>query len=180
MTRAPLIEKDQTAGRDREIFEAIEASRGVPPGGIWRALMNAPSIAQKVLGLADELRHGVEIDKRHRELAALMVGYCTKCQYEIDHHWKAALKAGIHREQLEALPEFETTDLFDAQERAVLRFAREITLSGKVTAKTWADLGSFHSDKTMIELLMTIAWYNAVVRIIMPLELENEPGFKRE
>jgi len=177
MSRAPLIEKHQVAGRDREVFEMIEASRGVPPGGIWRALMNAPSIAEKVLGLADELRHGVEIDKRHRELAALMVGYSTKCQYEIDHHWKAALKAGLSRDQLEALQQFETSALFDAQERAVLQFAKAVTKSGGVDPKVWADVNAFYSHKAMIELVMTIAWYNAVVRIIMPLELENEPGF---
>ena len=66
-----------------------------------------------------------------------MVGLVTRSAYEFDHHWNAALQAGVKREQLESLAQFETSPHFDDQERAVLRYAREATETGVVSDATW-------------------------------------------
>ena len=39
---------------------------------------------------------------------------------------------------------------------------------------------SFLGPRRQMELLLTIAWYNCVVRIILPLEIEKEPWFVRQ
>lgn len=75
------------------------------------------------------------IDRQFRELAVLMVGIAAKSRYEFDHHWNAAVKAGLAREKLESLSEFETSPLFDDAERAVLRYAREASF-GEVSDAT--------------------------------------------
>jgi hypothetical protein len=38
---------------------------------------------------------------------------------------------------------------------------------------------SFLGERGRLELLLTIAWYNCVVRIILPLQIEKEPWFVR-
>jgi 4-carboxymuconolactone decarboxylase len=179
MARVPLPTREQLTQADRAVYDRIEKSRG-GVGHIWRALLNAPNLADRVLSIADELRHGVTLDKRYRELAVLMVGQVTKCAYEFDHHWNAALKAGIEREKLDALAQFETSPLFDAQERAVMRFAKEATEDGTVKDATWNDLRGFFDTRQAMEIMLTVAWYNTVVRILLPLDIENEPGFKRQ
>ena len=30
-----------------------------------------------------------------------------------------------------------------------------------------------------MEVVLTVAWYNCVVRILLPLQIEHEPDFKR-
>jgi AhpD family alkylhydroperoxidase len=179
MARVPFVTRDSLAGEAREVYERIEQSRG-GVGHIWRALLNAPQLTDRILLFADELRHGTSIDKRTRELAVLIVGLVTNCAYEFDHHWNAALKAGISREQLNALADFETSPLFDERERAVMRFAKEATLVGTVENTTWAALRHHFDTRHAMEILLTVAWYNCVVRILLPLEIENEPGFKRQ
>lgn len=178
MVRVPLPERAQLLESARAVYDRIEKSRG-GVGNIWRALLNTPALADRVLALADELRHGTTIDKRTRELAVLIVGMVTKCDYEFDHHWNAALKAGLSRAQLEALSHFETSALFDDRERSVMRFAREATQAGTVTDATWNALRRHFDTSQVMEILLTVAWYNTVVRILLPLQIENEPDFKR-
>jgi alkylhydroperoxidase family enzyme len=179
MARVPLITRDDLPEHERAVFDRLEASRGTPTGNIWRALANAPNLLDRVLLLADELRHGTTIEKRFRELAVLMVGVAAKSQYEFDHHWNAALKAGLPRDKLAAIAEFATSPLFDEAERAVLRYAQEATETGDVADTTWDALRSFFDDRKAMEIVITVAWYNFVVRILKPLEIENESWFRK-
>jgi 4-carboxymuconolactone decarboxylase len=172
------LKREELAEADRPVFDRIEKSRG-QVGNIWRAMLNAPGITDRMLALADELRHGIALDKPLRELAVLTVGRVTRCDYEFDHHWNAALKAGVTRAQLESIGDFETSPAFTDKERAVMRFAAEATAPGKVSDATWQTLCRFFDTRQAMEVLMTVAWYNTVVRILLPLEIENEPGFKR-
>ena len=180
MARLPLPVRDDLPEGDRALFERLEQSRGKPTGYIWRALANAPNLCDRILSLADELRHGTSLEKRFRELAVLMVGMVTKCDYEFDHHWNAALKAGLPREQLAAIADFETSPLFDDRERAVLHYAKETTQSGDVTDATWNAIRGFLDDRQAAELVVTVAWYNLVVRVLLPLRIENEPWFEKK
>jgi 4-carboxymuconolactone decarboxylase len=178
MARLPLLDRDDLPEAGRAVYDRLQASRGVPTGNIWRALANAPNLLDRILSLADELRHGVVIDRQFRELAVLMVGIVAKSRYEFDHHWNAAVKAGLAREKLESLSEFETSPLFDDAERAVLRYAREAT-SGEVSDATWHALRAHFDERQATEIVVTVAWYACVVRILVPLKIENEAWFKR-
>ena len=180
MARVPYLAREDLAESDRAAFDRIEKSRG-QVGNIWRAMLNAPNVCDRMLALADELRHGVGIDKNYRELAVLVVGKATNCDYEFDHHWNAALKAGVPREKLEAIESFafETSPLFTDAERAVMRFAKEATEVGAVKDMTWNALKRHFDTRAAMEILYTVAWYNTVVRILLPLDIRNEPDFKR-
>jgi alkylhydroperoxidase family enzyme len=178
MARLPLLDRDDLTEGDRAVFDRLQASRGIPTGNIWRALANAPNLLDRILSLADELRHGVAIDKTYREIAVLMVGLVSGSQYEFDHHWNAAVKAGLAKDKLEQLADFEASPLFSDAERAVLRYAGEASL-GEVSDATWQDLRRHFDDRQAIEIVVTVAWYACVVRILVPLKIENEPWFKR-
>jgi alkylhydroperoxidase family enzyme len=179
MARVPYPKREDLPETDRAIYDRMQHERGVPTANIFLALANTPNLLDKILSLAGELRTGTVIEKRFRELAVLTVGLVTGSQYEFDHHWNAALKAGVRRAQLEALADFETSPEFDEQERAVIRFAREVTHPGEVRDATWNGLRGFFDVRQSMEILLTIAWYNMVVRILLPLQIENEEWFKR-
>ena len=68
---------------------------------------------------------------------------------------------------------------FTDQERAVLRFSKEATENGMVSDTTWNTLRGFFDVRQAMEVVLTVAWYNCVVRILLPLQIEHEPGFKR-
>jgi alkylhydroperoxidase family enzyme len=177
MARVPYPKKEDLPEADRPVYERMERERGV--GHIWLALANAPKILDPIMSLAGALRNDTVIEKRFRELGVVMVGLVSKSDYEFDHHWNAALAAGVRREQLENLKNFETAPMFDEQERAVLRYAKEATTAGAVSDATWGALRRHFDTRQAMEIVLTVAWYNCVVRILLPLQIEHEPGFKR-
>jgi alkylhydroperoxidase family enzyme len=177
MARVPYPSKEDLPEQDRHIYERMARERGT--GHIWLALANAPKLLDAVMTMAGALRNDTAFEKRFRELGVVMVGLVTKSAYEFDHHWNAALQAGVRREQLETLAQFETSPAFDDQERAVLRYAKEATESGVVGDSTWNALQRHFDTQQAMEVVLTVAWYNCVVRILLPLQIEHEPGFKR-
>jgi alkylhydroperoxidase family enzyme len=71
-----------------------------------------------------------------REFAVVTVGLEANASYEVEHHWNAALNVGIRRDQVEQLRALETVDYFNAEERSVIRLAKEMTLDGRVSDAT--------------------------------------------
>jgi alkylhydroperoxidase family enzyme len=178
MARVPLPTPEALSGAPREVYDRIAARRGVPVENVFLALVNTPDLADGVLGLASALRASTALPRPLRELAVVTVGLETGAEYEVNHHWNAALKAGVRREQLEALSEYEGSDVFSPQERAVIRFAREVTRHGRIDQDVWDGLGGLDLQQQM-ELVLTVAWYNCVVRILLPLDIEIEDWFRR-
>ena len=177
MARVPYPKKEDLPEQDRHIYERMVRERG--GGHIWLALANHPKVLEGVMAMAGALRNETTFDRRYRELGIVMVGLITKSDYEFDHHWNSALQAGVKHAQLENLAQFETSPHFNDQERAVLRYAKEATETGVVSDTTWSKLRGYFDTQQAMEVVLTVAWYNCVVRILLPLQIEHEPGFKR-
>jgi AhpD family alkylhydroperoxidase len=177
MARVPYLFREDATPDTKEVWDRVEAERKMPTGNIFRAMMNTPVQLDGFLTYANALRDGSELSPRLRELAILTVGYVTGSQYEIAHHQSHALKAGVTPEQLAAIEEFETSEHFDDLERAVMRLAKESTVDVDVTDGRWADVAAHLDDKQMVELTLTIAWYNSGVRIMGLLGIELEDSY---
>jgi alkylhydroperoxidase family enzyme len=174
--RLPYINREDLPESERVLFDNLSKERGGGPvGNIFRTIANAPNLLRRFLGLGNELRNATQIDPKLRELALMTVGRLTNAEYEFTHHWNISLKVGVKREQLEHLADFETSPLFNDQERAVMRYASEATTNIKVTDATFNALRAFLDTRRITELVMNVAFYNAVVRVLIPLGVELEP-----
>ena len=178
MARIPYVSRDTMPEGRVDLYDRLLAERGPDLEHIFLALASTADLMEAVLGMATALRRRTALPRVFRELAVVTVGIAMGASYEVDHHWNAALRAGVRREQLEHLEEFETATCFTEQERAVIRLAQEITGAGEVDDETW-DATAFLGQRQRLELLLTIAWYNCVVRIILPLRIDKEPWFVR-
>ncbi len=177
--RVPYLDRDDLPEADRETFDNLIAERGRPVGNIFRALAHTPNILRRFLALGGELRNGTALDPRLRELALLTVGRLAEAEYEFVHHWNIARRVGVPREKLEALTEWETSSAFTAEERAVIRYAVEATRSVRVSDETWNALKAYLDTRRMMELVLNVAFYNMVVRVLVPVGIELEPGVKK-
>ncbi len=174
--RVPYLNLEDLAEGDREIFENLARERGGAVGNIFRTLAHTPNLLRRFLALGGELRNGTELDPKLRELALLTVGRLADAQYEFVHHWNLARSVGVPREQLEALADFEKSPLFNDQERAVMRYAVEATTNVRVADATWNALKKFFDTRRIMELVQNVAFYNMVVRVLVPCGVELEPG----
>jgi len=177
MARVKYLQRSDLAGTNDALFDRLERERKVPTANIFRALAHAPQILDQFLSYANAIRAS-EISPKLRELAILTVGHCTDSEYEIAHHQSHGLNAGISPEQLKAIPDFETSPLFDDQERAVMAVAKESTLKVNVSDETWNRVAGFLSEKQRVELALNVAWYNSGVRIMGALAIDLEEGYR--
>jgi AhpD family alkylhydroperoxidase len=180
VARVPYLSRQDASPDTQAVWQRVEAERKMPTANIFRALANAPALLDAFLSYANALRDRSELDPRLRELAILTVGHATQSEYEIAHHQSHALKAGVTSQQLAEIASFETSDAFDAVERAVMRLAQESTLKVDVSEERWAEVRAHVSDKQMVELALTIAWYNSGVRIMAMLSIDLEDGYPKQ
>jgi alkylhydroperoxidase family enzyme len=62
--------------------------------------------------------------------------------------------------------------------RAILRGAREMVRELAMSEATFAEIKKELSDEQMVDLVLTIAFYCAVVRVLATMEIDNEPYYK--
>lgn len=179
MGRLPYVTRDELAEADREMWDNFVKSRGAQPGHIHRTVANAPNLLRRFVAMADELRNQTQLDAKLRELALMTVGRVTGAEYEFVHHWNIALKAGVRREQLEQLADYAASPTFNDQERAVMRYAEEATRNVRVSELTFDALRGFLDNRQTMELVMNVAFYNSVARVIVPCGVELEEGAKK-
>ena len=167
------------AGRSlAPLYDRLESERKVPTANIFLALANAPEILDGFLTYANAVR-SAKLSPRLRELAILVVGHVTSSHYEIVHHRSHALKAGVTEEQYAAVPDFESSPLFYDAERAVMAFAKDSTLNVDVSDETWNRASEHLSEREMVELAVTISWYNSGVRIMGALKIDLEDSHEK-
>jgi alkylhydroperoxidase family enzyme len=179
MARLPYLNREDLPEADREIFDRLVEERKTPVGNIFRMLAHTPNLLRRFLALGGELRNGTALDPKLRELALMTVGRLTGAEYEFTHHWNLARRVGVSREQLEHLADFETSSLFNEQERIVMRYAFEATMNVKVSDATFEALRKSLDTRRLMEVVQNVAFYNMVVRVLVPLGVEVEPGVTR-
>lgn len=177
MARVPYLQRHSAGPEHKPLYDRLEAERKVPTANIFLALANAPTQLDAFITYANALR-GSELSPKLRELAILTVGHATNSRYEIAHHQSHALKAGVSEQQLGEIAEFETSEVFDELERAVMRLALRSTLDVDVADDVYNAAAKHLSDRQMVELTLTIAWYNSGVRIMGLLDIDLEDGYR--
>ena len=177
VARVPYPKRDEYPPAHVAAYDRMLSERGALH--IFLALANIPNLLDPLLSFTREMREGAAIEPRLRELAIMTVALVTGASYEFDHHWDSALVAGVRREQLEQLADAETSDVFDDRERAIVRYAREASLSLRVSDETWSAVRRHFSVREAMDVVMAVAWYNAVARVLLPMQIEMEPWHER-
>ena len=114
-------------------------------------------------------------------MAILQVGYLTKSEYEYTHHVRLGLEQfGVTEADVHAITaETEGRDSgLPELDRTVLRAARAMVTELKIPDADFAILERAFSHEHVVDLVMTIAFYCGVVRVLATLEVDNEPHYK--
>ncbi len=171
MARVPYLEVSDLAAEDQDLLKR--------PIALFKALVNSPKAARAFSGLGGYIRYGSKLDPRLRELAILQVGWLARSPYEWSHHVKLGYDFGVTDADVQALIDDtagKPTGL-DTLSRTVLRAAREMTAEGAMAAETFAELQAALGNEQVVDLTLTIGFYNAVVRVLATLEIDVEPGY---
>jgi uncharacterized peroxidase-related enzyme len=179
MARLPYLDRNQLPEPEREIFDDLLRQRG-SIGNIFRVVAHSPLLLRRMLHFSDGLRNRTKLDSRLRELAIMTVGRLTECEYEYVHHQALAKRVGVRPEQVERLASWETDSAFNEQERAVIRYATEMTQNVRVSDPTFDALRQFFDAEQIVELTLNTGFYNMVVRFLLPMQIDLEPEAQKQ
>jgi alkylhydroperoxidase family enzyme len=172
MARVPYLDKSDLAPENQELLK-----RNIT---LHRALANSPNGLRAFGALGNFIRHKSRLDPRLRELAILQVGYLARAPYEWSHHVKIGRDFGVTNDDINALIE-ETSGKSSKLEplaKLVLKAAREMTNDGAISAATFATLHKDLDNERIVDLVITISFYNAVVRLLASLQIDVEPEYQ--
>jgi alkylhydroperoxidase family enzyme len=172
MARLPYLEPDDVAPEYRDMLKRNT--------NLHKLLVNSPDMARAFSGIGSYIRFKSKLNPRLRELAILQVGWLEKSEYEFTHHVKIGKEFGVTDEDISAMM-VETEGIQSRLEplaRAILKGAREMTKELEMSMTTFAEIKKQLSNEEMVDLVLTIAFYNAVVRVLATMKIDNEPYYK--
>lgn len=173
MARVPILEKEEITGDLKETFAKME-SRGTKILNIFKVMAHCPEVGRDFLKLGNSILLKGRLDPRLRELAILRVGHLAEAVYEWTQHAALASRIGVPQAQIDALPQWHNSDMFDEKEKAVLQYVDEVAENIRVSQETFQELKHFFTDEQVVELSVVIGYYGAVCRVLEALEIELE------
>jgi alkylhydroperoxidase family enzyme len=173
MARLPYLDQSELAPEFRDLL--------LRDLNLYRVLAHSPNGMRAFRGLGHFIRRKSVLDPRLREMAILQVGYLARSPYEYSHHIEIGRHFGVSDDDIRAITdetEGRPTKL-EPLAKAVLRAAREMTSGLAMSDATFAELRQSLDNERLTDLVMTIAFYNAVVRVLATLEIDVEDGYRK-
>jgi AhpD family alkylhydroperoxidase len=173
MARVPYVD-DRTNSELKPVADRIRAERGGKVLNLYRVLLNSPKLAEAWLQLFTVIRQQCALPAQYRELVIMAVAVLNGADYEYRHHAPIALAAGLTQAQIDELPSWRQSSLFDAGQRAVLGYADAMTRDIQVPDAVFEAVAQHLDARTIVELTATIAGYNLVSRVLEALKVDHE------
>lgn len=159
-----------------ELFDGARSKGGDLPN-LYRVLGASPDMLKAWIDFAWSLRLDAKTPRGLRELIIMRGAYLSGVAYEWAHHWPMAIKAGLTEDKLHALKDWPASDLYSAEERAVLQMADEIAKGPGASEATIAQLKALFSASDIVELTLTASFYVCVSRLLTSLDVDIEPDY---
>jgi alkylhydroperoxidase family enzyme len=173
MARLPYIDIDELIESDRDLLKR--------PINLFRQLVNSPGGARAFGTLGNYIRNKSTLDPRLREMAIIQVGYLTKSEYEYTHHVRLGTEQfGVTENDINAITS-ETNGKdsgLPKLEKTILKSTRDMVTNLKITDTDFDSLKDTLTNEHLVDLVLTIAFYCGVVRVLATLEIDNEPHYK--
>lgn len=171
MARIPYLSQDDLAPEYQGLL-----ARDI---NLMKALANSPNGARAFGQLGGFIRNESRLDPRLREMAILQVGYLTRSRYEYSHHIKIGRDFGVSDDDIRAI-RMESdggASGLPILDRAVLLAAREMTTDIAISSETFAILGQSLDAEALTDIVITIAFYCGVVRLLESLQIDVEDDY---
>jgi AhpD family alkylhydroperoxidase len=168
--RVPYLDAEDLGEADRDLLRR--------PINLFRALAHNTGGLRAFHGVGEWIRYGGRLDPRLRELAILRVGYVTRCAYEFAHHVRVGREFGLTDADIELVRRPAAVPPQDEGAAVVLQAATEVTRDLGLADATWERLSGLLGDAVAVELVLVVAHYCAVVRVLNSLKVDVEPDYE--
>jgi alkylhydroperoxidase family enzyme len=170
----PLISYANMAHAPQEVREAF--ARMPRKLNVMKMLANASAEFVPCMRLGGAILGRQKLKPAMRELVILMVSHLERGTYEWVQHVAIAESAGVSREKIESIGagEFDAS-CFDNRERALLRFAREVTEDVRADEETVKAANHYFSPQELVEIIVTCGFYMMLARLTETTRTDIDP-----
>jgi AhpD family alkylhydroperoxidase len=175
VARIPYADIDRD--EPRTLATEIAAQRGSVLH-LYRMLLHSPPVAAGWLRYLTAVRQESSLPGTLRELVIIRVALLNGAPYEVDQHAPIARAEGLSEAQLDALPTWRDSDVFDSQQRAVLALTDAMTCEIRVPDGVFAVIRAEFNERSIVELTATVAAYNMVSRFLEALQIRSHDTAK--
>ena len=143
---------------------------------LYQMLLHSPPLAEGWLHFLTQVRQKLALDGALRELVIMRVAHLNGAPYEADQHAPIALREGLSRAQLDALPAWPEVPpgTFDALQADALRLCDAMTRDVQVPPALVQAVRGHLGERRLVELVGTIASYNMVSRFLEALQIHSD------
>lgn len=176
MTRIPFIPREDLP-EFAPLFEQVEEHLGVLPNSTL-TMAHRPEIMRRFAELNQAVMGPGLVDRGLKQLVVLAASAAAGCNYCQAHTAQVAQHRDVPVDKIEAVWEFEISELFDEAERAALRVAFAAgQVPNEVTDDQMEDLRRHFSDAEVVEIVAAIAVFGYLNRWndTMATTLERSP-----
>ncbi len=148
-----------------------------PFASLAGAMAQRPPILNNVFGLLGDLRDEGVLDRRSLELALVAVSKLNACDYCVAHHSPMLNVIGASKHAIENILDYDNVDEFDAKDRLVIEYARQVTMDpNRVRDGVFDRLHRYFGEPEIVELTWRIAMCGAFNRFndVLQLDIEDD------
>ncbi|MGH8797722.1 MAG: carboxymuconolactone decarboxylase family protein [Caldimonas sp.] len=156
----------------RPLVERIVAERGSMLH-LYQMLLHSPPLAEGWLGFLTHVRQRLALSGGLRELVIMQVAHLNGAPYEAEQHAPIALREGLTRAQLDALPQWQSSGAFSPLQQTALLLADTMTRDVQVPEELMREVRAQLDEQQVVELVGTIAAYNMVSRFLEALQIHS-------
>ena len=175
---AHLTPLDRDALPEHEpIFEMVEQMMGFVPNSMF-TMARVPGLLEGFNALGRAVMANTIITPHLRQMVAQVTSTAAGCRYCQAHTGHTAERMGVSEEKLADLWLFETSDHFDAAERAALRLAMHAgSVPNATTAADFEECAKHFSEEQITAIVATISFFGYLNRWndTMATDLEDHP-----
>jgi alkylhydroperoxidase family enzyme len=172
MPRLPYI-LDTDPRAKTPVALAVRERRGAGLLNLDRVLLYSEPLTAGWNTFLGALRQRCSLDGKLRELAILRIALLNRAEYEHYQHVPDGLANGMTQAQIDALPDWQHSELFDSTEQAVLAYTDAMTVQVQVPESVFTQLTQHLDDQALVELTATIGGYNMVARFLEALQISQ-------
>ncbi|MBW2621542.1 MAG: carboxymuconolactone decarboxylase family protein [Deltaproteobacteria bacterium] len=175
MARIPYANIEETPEKIQEFFSRLTANTNRVMN-LHKMMAHSPAAVREFIRIGNRLLYRAELSDRLRELTIIRVSELCGSRYEWVQHVPIALGAGISKEQLEDLSNWQNSDLFSEEDKAILAFTEEVVNDSQASDATFEAAARFLDHTSLVELTLSIGYWSLVAKFLRTFQIEIEDG----
>lgn len=152
----------------------LGAATGTHRPGLFATLARHRRVYRRWLRFAASLMPGGELPREDGELLILRTAHNCGCAYEIEHHERLAVEAGLDLTQVARVGDGAEADGWTPRQRLLLDAVDELQRDHTLSQETWDGLRRHLDDTQLIELPLLVGHYQMLALALNSLHVRPD------